>query len=312
MNYWHAPVLKKRTLEHLNPAPGKIIVDGTLGGGGHARDIVQFLHPGGTLVAIDMDKDAIDAAKKVVAPAMDTQVHFIQDNFANLDRIVRQLNINSIDGFLLDLGVSSFQLENVSRGFSYQDKARLDMRMDQNQALTAETVLNEFSAEKLEKIIRMYGEEKWARRIAQFIVKERQVNKMRTTDDLVRAVKAAIPKNARKNGPHPAKRTFQAIRIYVNGELQNLENAIEKSISLLNPGGRIVIITFHSLEDRIVKRNFKYFASSCICPPSLPVCQCKGKPKLKMMTKMPILPGDEEVIENPRARSAKLRAAARL
>lgn len=311
MEFYHKPVLKETVINFLNPKPGEVIIDGTFGGGGHALEIARQLNTEGVLIVVDRDEQALEAGKKKLNSS-GAQVIFVHDNFANMDEILKVANFISVDGILLDLGVSSFQLDQVERGFSYQDNAPLDMRMDQQQSLTAQEIINTYPVEVLEQIIKDYGEEKWSRRIAQFIINERAKKKITTTGELVKIIKAAIPKGAREKGPHPAKRTFQALRIYVNQELNNLTVALEKGIQVLNRGGRFVVITFHSLEDRIVKRIFKYYARACVCPSEMPVCQCSGEPLVKHLTKKPILPDEGEIADNPRARSAKLRAVEKL
>lgn len=308
MEYVHKSVLLKETIEHLNINPEGIYVDGTLGGGGHSEEILKRLTTG-KLIAIDRDEEAILAAKERLKDYKN--VIYIKDNFKNIKEILRNLGIEKVDGILLDLGVSSYQLEEVERGFSYMKDAPLDMRMDKTSPFSAYDVVNRYSEKELERVIRGYGEEKWASRIAKFIVEERKKGDIKTTSQLVEIIKKAIPASARRTGPHPAKRTFQAIRIEVNEELKDLDRALEDMVEVLRGKGRIAVITFHSLEDRIVKNTFKKLENPCTCPPGLP-CTCGKQPVIKIITKKPILPSKEEVEENPRSRSAKLRVAEKL
>lgn len=308
MLFHHIPVLLNETIELLDCRPGDIIVDGTLGGGGHASEIIRRILPGGLLVGIDQDPEALRAARERLMPYGDSLIT-VHDNFANLEQIMHRCSLSHIDGMLIDLGVSSYQLDTGSRGFSYQEDARLDMRMNPNQDLSAYEVVNEYEEDRLARIIADYGEERWAKRIAQFIVKNRPIE---TTGQLTEVIKAAIPAKARRHGPHPAKRTFQAIRIEVNNELGNLRKVIEQAISFLRPGGRLCVITFHSLEDRIVKTAFRNMENPCTCPPRAPICTCGKKPLVKVLTRKPVIPTDEEIDANPRARSAKLRACQKL
>ncbi|MBE3579486.1 MAG: 16S rRNA (cytosine(1402)-N(4))-methyltransferase RsmH [Caldanaerobacter subterraneus] len=308
MEYVHKSVLLKETIEHLNINPEGIYVDGTLGGGGHSEEILKRLTTG-KLIAIDRDEEAILAAKERLKDYKN--VIYIKDNFKNIKEILRNLGIEKVDGILLDLGVSSYQLEEVERGFSYMKDAPLDMRMDKTSPFSAYDVVNRYSEKELERVIREYGEEKWASRIAKFIVEERKKGDIKTTSQLVEIIKKAIPASARRMGPHPAKRTFQAIRIEVNEELKDLDKALEDMVEVLRGKGRIAVITFHSLEDRIVKNTFKKLENPCTCPPGMP-CTCGKQPVIKIITKKPILPSKEEVEENPRSRSAKLRVAEKL
>lgn len=271
MGFKHVPVLLEECIENLNIKKDGIYVDGTLGGAGHSGEIVKRLNRDGLLLGIDRDENAIEAAAKTLADEM-CKVKLIRDNFSNLKYILEDLGIESFDGLLLDLGVSSHQLDNIERGFSYMHDAPLDMRMDNRNSLTARDVINDYSEEDLEKIIRNYGEERWAKRIAQFIVKFRMDEEIITTYQLVDIIKKAIPKGARIKGPHPAKRTFQAIRIEVNQELGIIEETIESAVERLNIGGRICVITFHSLEDRIVKNTFRSLANPCVCPQEFLIC----------------------------------------
>lgn len=305
MEFQHVSVLLNESIEELNIKEDGIYVDGTLGGGGHSLEIVKRLTTG-RLIGIDQDKNAHEAAKKRLADHLD-KVTFVHDNFSNIANILEDLDIDGIDGMIMDLGVSSHQLDEAERGFSYMHDAPLDMRMDVRKPFSAYNVVNEYSAEELTDIIYRYGEDKWAKRIAEFIVKEREVKPIETTYELVSVIKKAVPKGARKDGPHPAKRTFQAIRIEVNGELDILDKTIDDIAERLNVGGRICVITFHSLEDRIIKNAFRRQENPCTCPKEFPVCVCGKKPLGKMITRKPIVPSNEELEVNPRARSAKLR-----
>ncbi len=306
MNFKHVSVLLEECIENLNIKEDGIYVDGTLGGAGHSSEIAKRLGEDGLLVGIDQDENAIGAASEKLSSMMD-RVKLVRDNFSNISNVLENLEISGIDGLLLDLGVSSHQLDEAERGFSYMHDAPLDMRMDNRNPLSAKEVVNNYSEKELENIIKSYGEEKWAKRIAKFIVDFRKDGEITTTHQLVDIIKRAIPKRARMDGPHPAKRTFQAIRIEVNRELDIIKDTIEAATQKLNPGGRICIITFHSLEDRIVKNTFKALNNPCTCPPEFPVCKCNKKPMVKIITRKPILPTDEEINVNPRSRSAKLR-----
>ncbi len=305
MEFSHVSVLLNESIDELNIKEDGIYVDGTLGGGGHSLEIVKRLTTG-RLIGIDQDKNAIAAAKKRLEDHLD-KVTFVRDNFSNIANILEELEIDGIDGMIMDLGVSSHQLDEAERGFSYMHDAPLDMRMDDRKAFSAYNVVNEYSAEELTDIIYKYGEDKWAKRIAEFIVKEREEKPIETTYELVSVIKKAVPKGARKDGPHPAKRTFQAIRIEVNGELAILDKTVDDVAERLNVGGRLCIITFHSLEDRLIKNAFKRQENPCTCPKEFPVCVCGKKPLGKTITRKPIIPSDEELEVNPRARSAKLR-----
>lgn len=289
----------------MNIKPDGIYVDGTMGGGGHSLEIAKRLTTG-RLICIDQDPNAHEAAGKRLAEYKD-RITFVRDNFGNIANILDSLGIEKIDGMLLDIGVSSHQLDEAERGFSYQQDAPLDMRMNPDRPFSAYDVVNGYDEDELDRVIFTYGEERWARRIAQFIVKEREAKPIETTGELVDIIKKAVPKGARKDGPHPAKRTFQAIRIEVNGELEVLQRAIDDVAARLAVGGRLCIITFHSLEDRIVKEAFRKQENPCICPPQFPVCVCGKKPLGRVITRKPILPSKEELEENPRSRSAKLR-----
>ena len=305
MEFHHISVLLNECIDNLNITPDGIYVDGTMGGGGHSLEIAKRLTTG-RLICIDQDPNAHEAAGKRLAEYKD-RITFVRDNFGNIADILDSLGIEKIDGMLLDIGVSSHQLDEAERGFSYQQDAPLDMRMNPDRPFSAYDVVNGYDEDELDRVIFTYGEERWARRIAQFIVKERENKPIETTGELVDIIKKAVPKGARKDGPHPAKRTFQAIRIEVNGELEVLQRAIDDVAARLAVGGRLCIITFHSLEDRIVKEAFRKQENPCICPPQFPVCVCGKKPLGRVITRKPILPSKEELEENPRSRSAKLR-----
>ena len=306
MDFKHVPVLYEECLSNLKIKPDGIYVDGTLGGGGHSHGIGERLSEKGILIGIDRDQDAINAARERLAD-LKCQVILVKSNYADIRRVLDELDISGIDGALLDIGVSSYQLDNGERGFSYMHDAPLDMRMNRDEVFTAYDVVNDYSEEKLADIISRYGEERWAKRIAKFICEARNDGPVETTGQLVDIIKAAIPASARRDGPHPAKRTFQAIRIEVNSELDQLEQAIDEYCDMLNPRGRLCIITFHSLEDRIVKDKFRVRLNPCTCPKELPVCICGKKTDMKKVTGKPIISCEEELEINPRARSAKLR-----
>lgn len=304
-NYKHISVLLNECIAGLNINPKGIYVDGTLGGAGHTSEIISKLNNDGIMIGVDQDRNAIKVSKEKLK-AFENFIT-VNDNFSNIKNILENLNILKVDGILLDLGVSSYQLDIPERGFSYMNDAPLDMRMNMDSEFSARDVVNNYSEEELERLIRNYGEEKWASRIAGFIVKERVKQPIETTLQLVDVIKAAIPASARREGPHPAKRTFQAIRIEVNREIDILEDALKDCIDVLNPGGRLCVITFHSLEDRIVKKVFKSRENPCTCPPDFPVCVCNKTSDVKVITKKPIIPTQEELEINPRSRSAKLR-----
>ena len=301
----HKSVLLYETVGSLNIKPGGIYVDGTLGGGGHAYEVCKRLG-GGRLIGIDQDADAIRAAGERLAPFKD-KVTIVRSNYQNIENVLKELNIEKVDGIYLDLGVSSYQLDTASRGFTYREDAPLDMRMDQRNPTTAADIVNGYSEMELFHIIRDYGEDNFAKNIAKHIVKARAEKPIETTGELSEIIKAAIPAKVRATGGHPAKRTFQAIRIELNHELDVLENSIDTMIRLLNPEGRLSIITVHSLEDRIVKTRFRTNENPCICPPDFPVCVCGRKSMGKVITRKPILPSKEELEENSRSKSAKLR-----
>ena len=310
LNFSHYSVLAEECMEGLNIRPDGIYVDGTAGGGGHSSLIARRLE-GGRLIAIDRDEAAIAAATKRLEPWAD-RVNVVRSNFYEIKQVCEGLSVDGIDGLLLDLGVSSYQLDTPERGFSYMADAPLDMRMDKRGALTAYDVVNGYDEDRLKKILYEYGEERFSPSIAAAIIRERQKKPIETTLELSDIIKYAIPPKAREGGHHPSKRSFQAIRIEVNGELNVIEPAIRDAASLLRKGGRIAIITFHSLEDRIVKQTFASLATGCTCPKSFPVCVCGNKPTLKVVTRKPILPSAAELEENPRSRSAKLRVAEKL
>jgi 16S rRNA (cytosine1402-N4)-methyltransferase len=306
MDFYHLPVLADEVVQGLKLKSGGVYVDCTLGGGGHSELILKGTAPDGCLVALDQDPEALAAAQKRLI-SYKPRVTFIKSNFSRLAEVLDDLGIVTVDGVLFDLGTSSYQLDNPDRGFSYQHDAPLDMRMDPDREITAGMLVNNMTVEELTEVIRNYGEERWASRIAEFICEERKRRPIKTTGDLVEIIKKAIPAGARREGPHPAKRTFQALRIAVNGELQILKAAVKSAVHVLKPGGRICVITFHSLEDRIIKDLFRELASPCTCPRDFPVCVCGGKKVLQIVTTKPVLPSEEELAVNPRARSAKLR-----
>ena len=311
INFSHRSVLLDECIEGLNIKPDGIYIDGTAGGGGHSYHIAERLTEGGRLIAIDRDDAAIAAAGERLKPFED-RVTIVRNNFSSIADVCMMLGIERIDGVLLDLGVSSYQLDTAERGFTHNTDAPLDMRMDRRGSLDAFTVVNTYSADELKRVLWNYGEEKFAPKIVSAIIKRREKELIKTTGELVDIIKSAIPASAREGGHHPAKRTFQAIRIEVNGELDAIEPAIRSATSLLAPGGRVAIITFHSLEDRIVKQTYADLGSGCNCPKSLPICVCGRVPSVKVLTRKPILPSAEEIESNPRSRSAKLRIAEKL
>ena len=306
MGFEHKSVLLWETIEGLKIKPDGVYVDGTLGGGGHSAEIVARLHGGGRLIGIDQDEAAIEAAGRRLS-GFGEKVLVVRDNYRNTKTVLTRLGISGIDGMMLDLGVSSYQLDTKERGFSYRYDTPLDMRMDMRQNFSARDIINGYSEMELYRVIRDYGEDKFAKNIAKHIVKAREKKPIETTGELNEIIRAAIPAKMRVEGGHPSKRTFQAIRIECNRELEVLKESIEELIELLKPGGRLCIITFHSLEDRIVKTAFKTAQNPCICPPGFPVCVCGRKSKGKVVTGKPILPGEEELKENTRSKSAKLR-----
>ena len=306
MEFVHKSIMLEEVIESLAIKPNGIYVDGTLGGAGHSSEIVKRLGEDGRLIGIDQDGEAIEAATKRLKPYKD-KVTIVRSNYAQMKEVLRDLGIPKVDGILLDLGVSSYQLDNAERGFTYREDVPLDMRMDQRQTKTAKDIVNDYSEMELYHIIRDYGEEKFAKNIAKHIVSARNQKALETTGELIHVIKAAIPAKVRAVGGHPAKRTFQAIRIEVNRELDVLENSLGDMIDLLNDGGRICVITFHSLEDRIVKNKFRECENPCTCPKEFPVCVCGKKSKGKVITRKPVIPSQEELEENSRAKSSKLR-----
>ena len=305
MEFKHKSVLLDETIEGLDIKPDGIYVDGTLGGGGHSYHIASKLSDKGRLIGIDQDKDAIKAASERLKEFGD-KVTIVRDNYTNFRKVLDDLNVEKVDGILLDIGVSSYQLDNTERGFSYNADAPLDMRMDDRQKLTAKDIVNEYDEQTLFRIIRDYGEDKFAKNIAKHIVAARREKEIETTGELVEIISGTIPKKLQKNG-NPAKKTFQAIRIELNHELDVLKESIDGMIDSLNIGGRLCIITFHSLEDRIVKQKFKVNENPCTCPPNFPVCVCGKVSKGRIITRKPIVPSDEEIAENKRSKSSKLR-----
>ncbi len=308
---FHVPVMLAEVLRFLDPRAGETIVDCTIGGGGHAAEILKRIVPGGKLLGIDRDQEAIEAASKNLAAYSDNLI-LVKGNYADLLAIAEGAGIDAADGILFDLGVSSRQLEAAERGFSFRYNAPLDMRMDTAQRLTARELVNSLSERRLAETIWKYGEDRWAKRIAKFIVNRRQRRPIETTFELVETIMAAVPASARSSGIHPATRTFQALRIAVNRELESLQEGLEAAIRLLKSGGRLVALSYHSLEDRIVKDTFGRHIGRCTCPPGLPICACGAKKDIEILTKRPVTPSEEEIKANPRARSAKLRAARKL
>lgn len=311
MEFTHRPVMQAEAIGLLGCRPDGVYVDATVGGGGHALGILRAAGRGARVIGIDRDKDALDAAA-VALKDYKADVTLVQEDFRNIDSVLRPLGVEKADGVLFDLGVSSHQLDAGQRGFSFRHDARLDMRMDARQSKTAHDLVNTLSREELLKIFRVYGEERFSSRIASAIERARRTNPVETTGELKEIVLKAVPKKFHGGRTHPATRVFQALRIAVNDELEGLSEALGKSVFVLRSKGRLVVITYHSLEDRIVKEAFRGYSHPCVCPPRLPVCACGKRPALNVLTKKPVLPSDEEVMENPRARSAKLRAAERL
>lgn len=308
--FQHLSVMPDEVLACLKPQPGEIFVDGTLGGGGHSRLILDATAPDGRLIGLDRDQDALQAASRILSPYGD-RVTLRHANFSEVDQVLEELGIEGIDGMLLDLGVSSFQLDAGHRGFSFQVDAPLDMRMDRSAGLTAADILQQYSAEELARIFFEYGEERYSRRIARRIVEKRVETPLTTTGQLAELVKYSVPKGRVPARIHPATRVFQALRIEVNGELEHVERGLEKAINCLRPGGRLAVISFHSLEDRLVKRYFRSESQGCICPPRLPRCVCNHQPRVKVLTRKGLKASEEEVVNNPRSRSAVLRAVSR-
>lgn len=310
MEFKHIPIMLSQVIDGLAIQPDGIYVDGTLGGAGHSSEIVKRLSDKGRLIGIDQDEDAIKAASERLAPYKNVTI--VRNNYVNIKSVLSELGINSVNGILLDIGVSSYQFDNPERGFSYRTDAPLDMRMDQSQDRTAADIVNEYSEAELRKIINAYGEEKFAGRIAAGIVRAREKQRITTTFQLNEIIKDAIPAAARRQGGNPSKKTYQAIRIELNRELAVLQDSIDTMIELLEPKGRLAIITFHSLEDRIVKTAMKEAENPCICPPEFPVCTCGRKPLGKMISRKPFTADEEELRENPRSSSAKLRVFEKL
>ena len=311
--FQHTPVLLAECLEQSNLKPQQTFVDATLGGAGHSLEMAKLVGPGGTLIGIDQDEVALAAARSRLEALPDEQrpnLELLRGNFGDMDDLLVSAEVPGVDAFLFDLGVSSVQIDTPSRGFSFKENGPLDMRMDPGKTtLTAAEIVNTYNAADLTRIIRAYSDEKWASRIADFIVRSRANGRIETSEQLVDIIKAAIPASARRAGGHPAKRTFQALRIEVNSELDVLRRGLDAAVRWLNPGGRLVVISYHSLEDRIVKETFNAYANRCTCPPDLPVCVCGKEPILDLVTRKPLLPTAGEIERNPRARSAKLRIA---
>jgi 16S rRNA (cytosine1402-N4)-methyltransferase len=312
IEYFHKPVLLAEVLKHIRCTNGSIVIDCTLGGAGHADAIINLIMPKGFLLGIDQDDVALDAARERLARFSQQNYLLVKGNFSELDRIIANAGLHRVDGILFDLGVSSVQFDRAERGFSYRFDAPLDMRMDRSQRLNAAEVVNTYSHEDLSRIISEYGEERWAGRIAAHIIKARQKRRIDTTFELVDIIKDAIPAAARRKGGHPAKQTFQALRIEVNNEIRILEKAFRDAVTWLDSGGRLVIIAYHSLEDRIAKKVIQDLSTGCVCPPGLPVCSCGKLPSLTPLTRKIVRPTSEEIADNPRAESARLRAAEKL
>lgn len=310
MDFHHVTVLLDETVDSVVTNPTGKYVDCTLGGAGHSKRVLTKLDATGKLICFDQDALAIRHAKEIFGK--DERITLVNRNFESLEETLKALDLLPVNGILFDLGVSSPQLDEAERGFSYMQDAPLDMRMDPSSSLTAREIVNTWTEEELAQLIWKYGEEKWSKRIAQFIGQTRNERLLETTGDLVQAIKAAVPAAVRRSGPHPAKRTFQAIRIAVNDELGVLDRVLDQALRCLDHGGRIAVITFHSLEDRIVKDRMKSWLGRCTCPPELPICRCKAMALAKVLTRKPILPSEEEIEQNPRSRSAKLRVAEKI
>ena len=308
---FHIPVMQKEVIESLQCRPGGVYVDGTVGGGGHAYEILQKSSPDGLLIGIDVDDDALREAEKRLKPFGSRKI-LIKGNYADIKIVLGTLNIQAVDGILLDLGVSSYQLKTADRGFSFSLNAALDMRMDQSSGLRAYDIVNTYPEKELERIIKDYGEEIMAARIVKMISARRKISPIQTTAELADMIVKTSPLQYKSKNIHPATKTFQAIRIYLNNELLNLHDAINRGVDVLKKSGRYSIISFHSLEDRIVKNGFRSWEKGCICPPSFPICACQRNAKLKVLTRKPVIPGECEIESNPKARSAKLRTAERI
>lgn len=309
MEFSHIPVLKESTIELLNIREGLVYVDGTIGGGGHSKAILEKANIN-RLIGIDQDTEALDASKKNLAEFKN--VTFVNDNFRNIDSVLEDLDISGVDGILVDIGVSSYQIDNGDRGFSFKQDARLDMRMSQANSFSAYELVNSYSEEELTRVIRDYGEEKFARSIARHIIKQREQKPIETTKELEAIILASVPRYRGQDGRSNVQRTFQAIRIEVNGELDALKEFIDKAVAKLNPNGRLAIISFHSLEDRIVKQKFKELSTGCICPPDFPICVCGHKPVVRLITKHPVEATNEEISYNSRSAPAKLRVVEKI
>ncbi|MDE0297325.1 MAG: 16S rRNA (cytosine(1402)-N(4))-methyltransferase RsmH [Candidatus Poribacteria bacterium] len=307
----HIPVLVREVIRYLTPRDTGVYVDGTAGLGGHATHILEESAPSGRLIGIDLDVDAL-AISKTILCGFGERCTLIQGNYANLNEQLKTLSVGKLDGVLLDLGVSSLQVDTPSRGFSFSQSGKLDMRMDRNQPLSAAEVINDYCEHALTDIFLKFGEERWSKKIAYRICRARQIKRITTTLQLAEIVEEALPKSSYRGRIHPATRIFQALRIHVNNELTNLETGLDAAVSCLKPGGRICVISFHSLEDRIVKHRFRALSRACICPPSIPKCVCRHTPSLQILTKRPISPTVEEIERNPRSRSAKLRVAVKI
>jgi 16S rRNA (cytosine1402-N4)-methyltransferase len=311
VDFHHVPVMSGEVISYLAPKPGGVYVDGTVGGGGHSQQILDACRPDGTVIGFDRDVEAVGVATGRLAP-YGCRFRLFNRNFAELENTLAELGIDCMDGLLLDLGVSSYQLDKAERGFSFLKDAPLDMRMDPSNGETAGHLVNNLSEKDLARLIRDYGEERWAVRIAKRIVEARKAAPLQTTLQLTDIIKGSIPRAKWEDRLHPATRTFQALRIAVNHELESLEKGLVDGIRLLRSGGRIAVISFHSLEDRIVKNTFREYAKGCVCPKSTPLCVCGRVPQVRILTGKPVLPGNEEVLANPRSRSAKLRVAEKL
>lgn len=310
-NFTHTSVLLKESIEYMRPIEDGVYIDATMGLGGHTRLLLESTNCSSRIIGFDVDEDAMSIARERLSDYKNN-IHFMNKNFNEIDSVSTELNLSEIDGIIADLGMSSYQLEHSKRGFSFMRDEPLDMRMDPKLIITACEIVNKNSYEELSKLIKEYGEESFSRIISKSIIKSREQKPLQTSKELASLIFNAIPRRLHPKRIHPATKTFQALRIAVNNELENLKIFIEKAVKLLKTGGRLVIISFHSLEDRIVKNSFKYLHSNCICPPDLPICKCEKESVLKIITKSPVTPGEEEMIENPRARSSKMRVAEKI